>query len=706
MTTGSLGLRSSGSYGSLQQQLFQNNSSPIQTTPPIPRKPPRLFKEKEGSFLWICKFAPRKNVGMLLLCVVSAAAFLWVLYVGKGKDTAEQSNRMFAPETVHKYIFRGIESIKKTNVGRSASTIQPPPPPPPPPVYFKGYTLPPGNSCEGFTLPPPPADKKRTGPRPCSVCYLPVDQAIALMPEAPSFSPGVSNLTYIHEENQSKTEFGGSNFGGYPSLVQRNDSYDIRESMSVHCGFVRGMRPGHQTGFNIDDSNLLEMESCQGVVVASAIFGAFDLIRQPKNTSEYAKKNVCFYMFVDEETEAFLRNSSELSSSMKIGLWRIVVVHNLPYDDPRRNGKVPKLLLHRLFPNARYSLWIDGKLELVVDPYQILERFLWRQNASFAISRHYKRFDVFVEAEANKVAAKFDNASIDFQVEFYKKEGMTPYSRAKLPITSDVPEGCVIIREHVPISNLFTCLWFNEVDRFTPRDQISFAIVRDKIMSKTNWTVNMFLDCERRNFVIQGYHRDILERPPTPPRASIIVHPPPPVNLEARQTSPIFSTSTVIKQSTQPSSLAKQRRSSSELEFDKYIHDYLVKKGMFNTAETFASEANVLNSSDVVIKSPEGFLAEWWHVIYDAHTSNQAEHAQGSYAEATRTMDNVVPHTPSVVLASSPHSARRAHKISLLAAAFSPERMQEKCHLMTPEDEVTSKMVRLSQPVPFVTDSS
>ncbi|KAK4368371.1 hypothetical protein RND71_012163 [Anisodus tanguticus] len=433
------------------------------------------------------------------------------------------------------------------------------PPPPPPPVYFQGYTLPPGNPCEGFTLPPPPADKKRTGPRPCPVCYLPVEQAIALMPEAPSFSPGVSNLTYIHEENQSKTEFGGSDFGGYPSLVQRNDSYDIRESMIVHCG---GIRPGHQTGFDIDDSDLLEMESCQGVVVASAIFGAFDLIRQPKNTSEYAKKNVCFYMFVDEETEAFLRNSSELNSSMRIGLWRIVVVHNLPYDDPRRNGKVPKLLLHRLFPNARYSLWIDGKLELVVDPYQILERFLWRKSASFAISRHYKRFDVFVEAEANKIAAKFDNASIEFQVEFYKNEGLTPYTRAKLPITSDVPEGCVIIREHVPISNLFTCLWFNEVDRFTPRDQISFAIVRDKIMSKTNWTVNMFLDCERRNFVIQGYHRDILERP-TPPRASIIVHPPPPVILEARQTSPIVSTSTVISTTIKkiPTKRGRERKS-------------------------------------------------------------------------------------------------------------------------------------------------
>lgn len=68
--------------------------------------------------------------------------------------------------------------------------------------------------------------------------------------------------------------------------------------------------------------------------------GAFDLIRQPKNISEYAKKNACFYMFVDEETESFLKNSSALDINKKSGLWRIVVVCNLPYSDPRRNGKV------------------------------------------------------------------------------------------------------------------------------------------------------------------------------------------------------------------------------------------------------------------------------------------------------------------------------------------------------------------------------
>ncbi|KAL8460438.1 hypothetical protein ACS0TY_032104 [Phlomoides rotata] len=560
MIPGSLGLRSSGSYGSLQQ--IQNNSlsSPVQTTPPLSsRKTPKMLKEKERLFHWIFKFAPRKKVGMLLLCIVSAAVFSWVLFVAKGEDARESISENISIQSgptlsMEKDISERSSLVFEVRGSTNATPVAPPPPPLPP-VYFNGYTLPPGNPCEGFTLPPPPADKKRTGPRPCPVCYLPIEDAIALMPKAPSFSPVLKKLAYIHEESLTKSEFGGSDFGGYPSLGQRNDSYDITESMSMHCGFVRGVKPGRQTGFDIDDSDLFEMETCGGVVVASAIFGAFDLIRQPKNISEYSKQNICFHMFVDEETYNFLRNSSEIGSNNKVGLWRIIVVHNLPYSDPRRNGKVPKLLLHRLFPNSRYSLWVDAKLELVVDPVQILERFLWRKNASFAISRHYRRFDVFEEAEANKAAGKYDNASIDFQIEFYKKEGLTPYSSAKLPITSDVPEGCVIIREHIPISNLFTCLWFNEVDRFTSRDQISFSTVRDKIWSKTNYTINMFLDCERRNFVIQGYHRDLLERwsPPPPPPGGVY---PPPVTIINENTPP-----DVNRISKVPTKRGKERRS-------------------------------------------------------------------------------------------------------------------------------------------------
>lgn len=71
----------------------------------------------------------------------------------------------------------------------------------------------------------------------CPVCYLSLEDTIALMPNASSISPVIRDLTYIHEENLTKSEFGGSEFGGYPSLRQRSDSYDIRDSMSIHCGY-------------------------------------------------------------------------------------------------------------------------------------------------------------------------------------------------------------------------------------------------------------------------------------------------------------------------------------------------------------------------------------------------------------------------------------------------------------------------------------
>jgi hypothetical protein len=91
MTGGSLGIRSS-SYGSLDKQLQQqqHNGNGVLSSAPFPMqtngrtKPAKMFKEKESLFHWIVKFAGRKKVGMLFLCVISAAVFVWVLYVGKG----------------------------------------------------------------------------------------------------------------------------------------------------------------------------------------------------------------------------------------------------------------------------------------------------------------------------------------------------------------------------------------------------------------------------------------------------------------------------------------------------------------------------------------------------------------------------------------------------------------------------------------------
>ncbi|KAK3138244.1 hypothetical protein QOZ80_5AG0366320 [Eleusine coracana subsp. coracana] len=544
----SLGLRSSGSYGSLQQQPPCQSPAPSPLPPLAPRKPAKMSLGGAGrGFLCarICKLAGRRQRMLLLLVVAVAVAVCFVfssLASSKEEDTPPGTEiRIGFSDQVRSFVNPAWTSSGRVATQRdspnsnglnTASQTEKQSDNIPEKVQELLSSFPPAvvldhHPCENFSFSPPPMDRKRTGPRPCPVCYVPVEQALALRPGEPSTSPVLQSLNYLIEENLfSKDSNGGSLFGGYPSLEERDKSYDIKDSMTVRCGFVRGKIPGLNTGFDIDEADLSEMQQCQGIVIASAIFGNYDIMQRPENISEFSKNTACFFMFLDEETVAAIKNSTNVDHTKRIGLWRVVIVHNLPYSDARRNGKVPKLLLHRLFPNVRYSIWIDGKLKLVRDPYQVLERFLWRKNVSFAISRHYRRFDVFEEAEANKAGGKYDNASIDYQIEFYRREGLTHYSSAKLPITSDVPEGCVIIREHIPITNLFTCLWFNEVDRFTSRDQLSFSTVRDKIRSRVNWTADMFLDCERRDFVVQSYHRELLEQrqaalrsqpPPRPP---------------------------------------------------------------------------------------------------------------------------------------------------------------------------------------------
>lgn len=59
-------------------------------------------------------------------------------------------------------------------------------------------------------------------------------------------------------------------------------------------------------------------------------------------------------MFVDEQTLSKLSSEGNTPDDEGyIGLWKIVIVRNLPYKDMRKTGKVPKFLSHRLFPSSR-----------------------------------------------------------------------------------------------------------------------------------------------------------------------------------------------------------------------------------------------------------------------------------------------------------------------------------------------------------------
>ncbi|KAK7357103.1 hypothetical protein VNO80_16386 [Phaseolus coccineus] len=322
------------------------------------------------------------------------------------------------------------------------------------------------------------------------------------------------NLHYTEmEEKPLGEEQWVPRFAGHQSLEERESSFLARDQ-KIKCGFVKGPEGSQSTGFDLTEDDASYISRCH-IAVISCIFGNSDRLRIPatKTVTRVSRKNVCFVMFTDEITIRTLSSEGHVPDRMGfIGFWKLVVVKNLPYDDMRRVGKIPKLLPHRLFPFARYSIWLDSKLRLQLDPLLILEYFLWRKGYEFAISNHYDRHCVWEEVAQNKKLNKYNHTVIDQQFSFYRADGLERFDASdpnKL-LPSNVPEGSFIIRAHTPMSNLFSCLWFNEVDRFTPRDQLSFAYTYQKLRrmnADKPFHLNMFKDCERRHIAKLFRHR-------------------------------------------------------------------------------------------------------------------------------------------------------------------------------------------------------
>lgn len=313
----------------------------------------------------------------------------------------------------------------------------------------------------------------------------------------------VKNVIYLSEDNDPhvvenstfsfQRKAGRFNlFTGYQLLVQREKSFKVTETPKVHCGFY-----SENGGFKISLEDKNFMQTCK-VVVSTCAFGGGDDLYQPIGMSKASLQKVCYVAFWDEVTLATQElQGRKIGDDHYIGKWRIVIVKNLPFIDQRLNGKIPKMLAHRLFPNALYSIWVDSKSQFRRDPLGVLEALLWRSNSVLAISQHGARSSVYDEAKAVVKKNKATPEEVEVQLTQYRLDGLPEDKRFNG--NKALAEASIIVREHSPLTNLFMCLWFNEVVRFTSRDQLSFPYVlwRLKVLND----INMFPVCTRKDLV-------------------------------------------------------------------------------------------------------------------------------------------------------------------------------------------------------------
>lgn len=105
------------------------------------------------------------------------------------------------------------------------------------------------------------------------------------MPQSPPPNDPIRELRFADESHPSEAGYPPA-FGGHPTWSDRQESFQVRKEMDVHCGFVWGGDPGQGTGYDISEEDRAAMTACGEVVVASAIFGAYDVLQQPKNVSK------------------------------------------------------------------------------------------------------------------------------------------------------------------------------------------------------------------------------------------------------------------------------------------------------------------------------------------------------------------------------------------------------------------------------------
>lgn len=127
----------------------------------------------------------------------------------------------------------------------------------------------------------------------------------------------------------------------------------------------------------------------------------------------------------------------------------------------------------------------------MVDPLLLIHSLVVSENVDMAISKHPFYMHTMEEAMATARWKKWlDVDGLITQMETYCDQGLQPWSHKKLPYPTDVPDSAMILRRHGVASNLFSCLMFNELEAFNPRDQLAFAFVRDKMKPKLK--INMF----------------------------------------------------------------------------------------------------------------------------------------------------------------------------------------------------------------------
>lgn len=187
----------------------------------------------------------------------------------------------------------------------------------------------------------------------------------------------------------------------------------------------------------------------KNTVVYTAISGNYDDLKNP----QVINKNFDYVCFTD-------------NPKIKSDIWKIVKFTSEGLDQVRKCREV-KILPHKYFSDYKYSIWIDGNIDIIDDVNELITEFIILKKSNLLTFKHPLRECIYEEAQTC-INDKRDKKKIIIKQ-------MIKYQEEKLPEQIGLIESNVIIRNHnnAAVVKLMEN-WWEEVREHSKRDQLSF----------------------------------------------------------------------------------------------------------------------------------------------------------------------------------------------------------------------------------------
>ncbi len=191
--------------------------------------------------------------------------------------------------------------------------------------------------------------------------------------------------------------------------------------------------------------------SVKKIVVYTALFGKYDILPEPKFTSD----NVDYVCFTDQ---------NDISSNV----WDVRRVYNTQENGVYSNRKY-KMYPHKYLPEYEFTVYIDSNIIIEGDVSVLVKKYL--NSCSIAMPIHYERDCIYKEARKCLLIGKIDNAS-------YQKIVCGVLEKNNFPKNFGLGENNIIMRKNGDtLLNEAMEDWWSVFSTTAPRDQLSLMYV-------------------------------------------------------------------------------------------------------------------------------------------------------------------------------------------------------------------------------------